>query len=60
MAFHRPVLLEIRNGDVLGEDDSAVSFLICDGEVSSSGESGINSLSLSGSFGVDVFPGCWS
>ena len=38
----------IKDGDMLGEGDVAVSFLISDGEVSSSDESGINPLSLSG------------
>jgi hypothetical protein len=37
----------LRDGDVLGKDDIAVFFLIRDGEFSSSGESGINSVSLS-------------
>ena len=55
-----PSSCPIRDGEVFGEDDNAVSFLISDNEVSSSGESGINSLSLSGSFGVGVFPGSWS
>ena len=40
----------IKDGEVLGEDDVAISFLISDGEVSSSDESGINPLALSGSF----------
>ena len=50
----------IKDGNILGEDDIAVSFLISDGEVSSSDESRINPLSLSGSFSVGVSLGCWS
>ena len=48
----------IKDGDVLGEDDVAISFLIGDGEVSSSDESGINPLALSGSFCVGISLGC--
>ena len=48
----------IKDSDVLGEYDVAVSFLISDGEVSSSDESGINPLSLSGSFCVGTSLGC--
>ena len=44
----------------VGVDGVAVSFLISDGEVSSSDESGINPLSLSGSFCVSVSLGSWS
>ena len=53
----------IRDGDVVGVDDVddvADSFLISDGEVFLSDESGINSLSLSESFYVDISPGSWS
>ena len=48
----------IKDGDMLGEGDVAVSFLISDGEISSSDESGINPLSLSGSFCVGTSLGC--
>jgi hypothetical protein len=48
----------IKDGDVLGDGDVVASSLISGGEVSSSGGIGINSLALSGLFGVDVFLGC--
>ena len=50
----------IKDGDVVGVDGVAVSFLISDGDVSSSDESGINPLSLSGSFCVSISLGSWS
>ena len=55
-----PSSCHIKDGDVLGEDDVAVSFLISDGEVSSPDESGIIPLSLSESFCVGISLGCWS
>ena len=55
-----PSSCPIKDGDVLGENDVTVSFLISDGEVFSSDENGINPLSLSGSFYVGISLGCWS